>query len=176
MGLHDSQGTHFLDHVEMQSVIRFYQIESYVTRRVQREMVRILPFSARSAIISPSHRLRQYSGSSSTASSFHFNIETRPSEGPGLFSRAIGDPLPERLVTARQLLGEDGAPTPHLGGRGSLPSPIGGQGSGGGSNCRIKAIRFVIAVHPAQRRIPFEVQHVPLPDPDQPGNGPRTGE
>jgi len=44
---------------------------------------------------------------------------------------------------------------------------IAGRGSGGGGNSRIKAIRFVIAVDPTERKIPFEFSHVPLPNPEQ---------
>lgn len=103
---------------------------------------------------------------SCTASSFHFRIETR---GPGMAFRplSVGDPLPSRLVVARHFLGVDGKPTRHIGPYGQLPALVGGTGGGSGATSRIKAIRFEIAVNPTPGKVRFELQHVPLPDPNQ---------
>jgi hypothetical protein len=110
-------------------------------------------------------QLRQ---ASCTVSSFQYRIETRPQNEYSAPLR-LGDPLPGRLVVARQLLGPDGKPRDAYSGQPPwLPAHISGGMSGGGTDCQIKAIRFVIAVNPAHCRIPFEFQHVPLPDPNQP--------
>jgi hypothetical protein len=110
----------------------------------------------------------QLSQASCTGSSFLWRIETRPAEYLPL---KWGDPLPDRLVVARQIIGSDGKPQDRfLGSSPWLPLYVGGGGgmSGGGTDCQIKAFRFVIAVNPAHCRIPFEFQRVPLPDPNQP--------
>ncbi len=81
----------------------------------------------------------------------------------------LSDPLPERLVVARQLIGPDGKPRDeHFGQPPWLPMQVGGTMSGGWNDYQIKALRFVIAVNPAHRRTPFEFQRIPLPDPNQP--------
>ena len=109
------------------------------------------------------------SQASCTASSYQYRIETRPQDEYSPPLRLSG-PLPERLVVARQLIGSDGRPRRDFpyGQQLWLPMHIGGAASGGWTDCEIKAIRFVIAVNPAHCRIPFEVQRVPLPDPNQP--------
>ena len=81
----------------------------------------------------------------------------------------LGDPLPSRLVVARQVIGPDGKPQDRFLGSGPwLPIHVEGGMAGSGSDCQIKALRFVIAVNPAHCRIPFEFPRVPLPDPNQP--------
>jgi hypothetical protein len=105
---------------------------------------------------------------SCTASSFQYRLETRPQNQD---SRPLkpGDPLPSRLVVAQQLIRPDGKPRDRpFGPSPWVPAPVGGGMSGSGTDCQIKALRFVIAVNPAHCRIPFEVQRVPLPDPNQP--------
>jgi hypothetical protein len=106
-----------------------------------------------------------------TPGSYQFWIETRPQGGRGMRPLTVGEPLPGRIVVARQLLGPDGKPDSHPG-PSFLPAPIGGHGSGSGSNFQIKAIRFVVAVNPTERKIPFELARIPLPNPeaqDRPG-------
>ncbi len=108
------------------------------------------------------------SQASCTTSSFQYRVETRPQNE---YSRPLrlSDPLPQRLVVARQVIGPDGRPRDGFFGQQPwLPIQVGGGMSGGGADCRIKALRFVIAVNPAHCRIPFEFQRVPLPDPNQP--------
>jgi len=110
-------------------------------------------------------QLRQ---ASCTASSFHYQIETRPQEESS-HPLKLGDPLPSRLVVARRLIGPDGKPREHFAGAPPwLPMTVRGGMSGGGTDCQIKTLRFVIAVNPTHRRIPFEFRHIPLPDPNQP--------
>ena len=103
----------------------------------------------------------------STASSFHYDIQTRPQDQ---FSQPLrrGVSLPSRLVIARRLLGPDGKPREHFEGAPPwLPMTVGG-GTGGNIDGPIKTLRFVVAVDPRHRQIPFEFQHIPLPDPNQP--------
>ncbi len=78
----------------------------------------------------------------------------------------VGQPLPGRMVVEQQFIGADGKSSFHPR-PGFLPAPIGGHGSGSGGNAPIKTIRFVVAVSPTERKIPFELSHVPLPNPDQ---------
>jgi hypothetical protein len=101
-----------------------------------------------------------------TPGSYQFWIETRPQGGRGMRPLSVGEPLPGRIVVARQLLGPDGKPDSHPSPP-FLPAPVGGRASGSGRNFQIKAIRFVVAVNPTEHKIPFELAHVPLPNPDQ---------
>ena len=78
---------------------------------------------------------------------------------------SVQDYLPNRMVVAREFIGEDGKPTQHFSGLRRLPARVSGSGSGGGSNCRIKSVRFVIAVNPTHHEIPFVLEHIPLPKP-----------
>jgi hypothetical protein len=76
---------------------------------------------------------------------------------------------PSRIVLAQQFIAEDGKPVPSPAGRYyHWPFNLGESGWGNLTNGRIKAIRFVIAVNPSHRQIRFELQHIPLPDPEQP--------
>lgn len=96
-----------------------------------------------------------------TDSSFRFNIEVEPKERYRPLS--VQDYLPSRIVVARKFIGEDGKPTQHFAGFRNPPAHVGG--SGGGSDSRIKSIRFVIAVNPTHREIPFVLEDIPLPKP-----------
>ncbi len=108
------------------------------------------------------------SQASCTTSSYQYRVESYPQNEPSPPLR-LSDPLPERLVVARQLIGQDGKPRDdHFGQPPWLPMHVGGTMSGGWTDYQIKALRFVIAVKPAHCRIPFEFQRVPLPDPNQP--------
>jgi hypothetical protein len=110
-------------------------------------------------------QLRQ---ASCTASSFQYRIETRPQNeySPPL---KRSDPPPSRLVVAQQLLGPDGKPRDDFpNAEPWLPVQVRTGMSGGGTNCQITALRFIIAVNPAHCRIAFDFQRIPLPDPNQP--------
>lgn len=100
-----------------------------------------------------------------TERSFRFNIKTRPQDGVSMRPLSVQDYLPNRMVVAREFIGEDGKPTQHFSGIRRLPAHVSGSGSGGGSNCRIKSIRFVIAINPTHHEIPFVLEHIPLPKP-----------
>jgi hypothetical protein len=104
----------------------------------------------------------------STGNSFRYRIDVPPQSGRSRPFLMVGEPLPSRLVVAQQFIGEDGKPShAFFGGMGNLPAHVGGSGSAGGVDGRIKTIRYVIAVDPIECRIPFEFKNVPLPDPNQ---------
>ncbi len=114
-------------------------------------------------------RLRDVSRTGATIS---FSVETRPPDNRPPDRLAAGDPLPNRLVTGLEFVPENGKPIPRRQ-SGPVLRGIGGPGGSPPSQTgTIKAIRFVIAVHPTHCRIPFELQHVPLPDPNQPPESP----
>ncbi|MBL7186361.1 MAG: hypothetical protein ISS70_08540 [Phycisphaerae bacterium] len=101
-----------------------------------------------------------------TESSFRFDIDSRPEEGgASMRPLSVQDYLPRRVVVARQFIGEDGKLSNHFSGLRRLPAHVTGSGSGGGSNCQIKTIRFVIAVNPTHHEIPLVLEHIPLPRP-----------
>ncbi len=103
----------------------------------------------------------------STGSSYRFNIKERRLGGTYMNRLSVGNFLPDRIVVARQFINSDGKPSPHHGGFRSIPAHVGGSGSGGGSVDRIEKIRFVIALNPIQYKVPFKLEHIPLPDPLQ---------
>ena len=100
-----------------------------------------------------------------TERSFRFSIKKRLEGGGSIGNLTVQDYLPGRVVVARQFIGEDGEPTEHFSGIRRLPASVTGSGSGGGSNCLIKSIRFVIAVNPTHHEIPFLLENIPLPKP-----------
>jgi len=100
-----------------------------------------------------------------TESSYQFNIETRSQGRPSMRPVSVEDYLPSRILVARQLIGEDGKPTRHLSGHRRVPASAGGRGSGSGNVGRIERIRYVIAVNPSHHKIPFTLEHIPLPEP-----------
>lgn len=96
---------------------------------------------------------------------FRFRINTRPQDGQGERPLTVGQPLPSRFVVARQFIGDDGKPMDAFGGSMWLPAHVGGGGNASGVTGQVKAIRFIIAVDTKEYRIPFELQHIPLPKP-----------
>jgi len=101
----------------------------------------------------------------STGDSYHFEIDMRPQNANPMQLLMSGRPLPARMVVARRLIGADGKPSYHSLGAPGLIAPVAGRGSGSGNLGAIKAIRFVIAVNPTDRKVPFEVRNIPLPNP-----------
>jgi len=102
----------------------------------------------------------------STGSSYQFDIGTRSQGTSASRPLSVGDSLPSRIVLARQLIGADGKPARLPIGIRRIPASAGGSGSGSGSRVgRIEKIRYVIAVHPTHCKIPFELEHIPLPKP-----------
>jgi hypothetical protein len=106
-------------------------------------------------------------------SRYEYHIETRNGDVGGRPFLRVGEPMSSRLVCDRQFIDADGKPAGHFGPMGRLPGHIGGRGSGSGRNVQIETIRFVIAVRPTHRKVPFELEHVPLPDPTPPAVAPQ---
>ena len=92
-------------------------------------------------------------------------METRQREGVIKGWLHSKSDLPNRFPVGRQLLCQDDKLIFDSTGL-SLPSSVGGRGSGGGSSVDlVEKIRFVIAVNPSHRKIPFELGYIPLPAP-----------
>jgi hypothetical protein len=100
-----------------------------------------------------------------TERSFLFRTNRRSSGGASIRTLSVQDYLPGRVVAARELIGEDGKPISHSFGIQRLPAHLLEGTNGGGSDCLIKSIRFVIAVNPTHHEIPFVLEHIPLPRP-----------
>lgn len=95
--------------------------------------------------------------------SYEFEIATNPERAVSMQPLIAGGELPSRIVVAQELIEEDGKP--RLGGlHRSLPAPVGGGGGGSGGGGRIEKIRYVIALNPTHHEIPFELEHIPLPN------------
>jgi hypothetical protein len=103
---------------------------------------------------------------SGSGTRYNLEIDESQSARRGLPSFSVGDILPEKMVTGRKLIKEDGEPFDRPSGLGFLPPHVGGSEVGSGSGGPIKEIRFVIAVKPKHCKIPFELKNIPLPNPD----------
>ena len=99
--------------------------------------------------------------------SYRLRTEAHPR---GLDLLFADGPLPDQVVVDRQLLGSDGKPIEPRHRMGHIPAPVNGSSSGSrsGGDLDIQTIRFVIAVKPRHQKIPFELEHIALPDPDAP--------
>ncbi len=101
---------------------------------------------------------------------YNYDIEENRIGEARNFGLSVGDYLPHKIVTERQLIGEDGKPLNRPMGHGPLPAHVGGSGRGSHSGRNgaspIQKIRFVIAVNPKHYKIPFELKNIPLPDPE----------
>jgi len=95
----------------------------------------------------------------------NYRLHTEVSPGGRASMRPLesGAALPQRLVVDRQFLGPDGKPVQRSLPFRHLPIHLGGQESGSGPNLSITTIRYVIAVHPGDQKIPFVLEHIPLP-------------
>lgn len=100
-----------------------------------------------------------------TGSSYRFRIEARPQGGFSRFDLSPGYRLPTRLVMSRQFLGADGDPIHGHFQFGPMLPPVAGSGSGSGGGGPVTKIRFLIAVDPRHQQVPFELEHIPLPEP-----------
>ncbi|HUT45401.1 MAG TPA: hypothetical protein VMX36_03915 [Sedimentisphaerales bacterium] len=99
-----------------------------------------------------------------TGSISRYEIRQRGQTGRRAFRMYVGDRLPGEIVVDRQFIGADGQSS-SLGSRGGRPLPgnISGSGSIGGR--QVDKIDFQIAVSPTYYKIPFEIEHIPLPEP-----------
>jgi hypothetical protein len=100
-----------------------------------------------------------------TERKFRFSTNRRPAGSASIRTMSVHDYLPSRIVAARKLIGKDGKPISHRFGIQRLPAHLLEGTNGSGSDCLIKSIRFVIAVNPKHHKIPFVLEHIPLPRP-----------
>jgi hypothetical protein len=99
-----------------------------------------------------------------TGSSYRLKVETRPQRGSSMRPLCAEDSLPRRIALGRQLIGANGELIQNFSGPRHVPAPLGGSSSGSGSRYKqIEKIRFVLAINPAHKKIPFELEKVPLP-------------
>jgi hypothetical protein len=98
-----------------------------------------------------------------TGNSYQYSVQTSGQQRSSMLSLRVGASLPSRLVVNQLLIGTDGQPTNRP--MGGMMGHVGGRGSGSGSGGPVKAFRFIIAVNPSHRKIPFEFGHIPLPKP-----------
>jgi len=91
-----------------------------------------------------------------------YDIRQRGGTGAGAHDLYIGDSLPDGIVVERQFIGNSSRPKPPVKFGRSLPGSIGGSG-GCDIGQRIEKIDYLIAVGLNHNRIPFELEHIPLP-------------
>jgi hypothetical protein len=99
-----------------------------------------------------------------TGTEAHFDIRQRGRKGTGSHDLYVGDSLPDGIVMERQFIGKNNRTEPPRKFGRSLTSSIGGSGSCDISQ-QIGKIDYLIAVGPKHNRIPFEIEHIPLPKP-----------
>jgi hypothetical protein len=97
-------------------------------------------------------------------STAHFDIRQHGQSGSHAMRLQAGDPLSSGIVVDRQFIGDKPMPIDRMSLYRSshLPAMVGGQGTVG---YQTEAIDYLIAVDPAHRKIPFELKHIPLPEP-----------
>jgi len=98
-----------------------------------------------------------------TGTRARFDIRQRGRTGAGTRDLYVGDSLPDAIVVERQFIGKESRPKPPVKFGRSLPGPIGGSG-GSDTGRQVEKIDYLIATSPKYNRIPFEIEHIPLPE------------
>ncbi len=101
-----------------------------------------------------------------TGSTTRFEIKQRGQAERRASNLCVGDRLSNEIVVDRQFIRANGQPN-SVGNRGGrrLPGSIGGNSSIGGSiGLQVEKIDYLIAVGPTYYKIPFEIEHIPLPE------------
>ena len=98
-----------------------------------------------------------------TGTMARFDIGQRGRTGAAASYLYVGDSLPDAIVVERQFIGKESRPKPPVKFGRSLPGPIGGSG-GSDTGRQVEKIDYLIAVDPNHNRIPFEIEHIPLPE------------
>ena len=106
----------------------------------------------------------QVKEASQKGSSARFEIKQRGQSDDRRHQLLVGDFLPDEIVVDRQFIGADGQSS-RLGSMGNRPLPGSVSGGGGIGGRVIDKIDFQIAVGPKHYKIPFEIEHIPLPGP-----------
>jgi hypothetical protein len=97
-----------------------------------------------------------------TGTKARFDIEQRWRTGGSAHRLCVGDNLTDGIVVERQFIGSGSRPdVPYKFGR-SLPDSTGGAG-GCDIGQRVEKIDYLIATSPKHNRVPFEIDHIPLP-------------
>ena len=98
-----------------------------------------------------------------TGTMARYDIRQRGRTRAGAHDLYVGDSLPDGIVLERQFIGKSSRPKPPVKFSRSLPGSIGGYGSHD-TGQRIEKIDYLIAVGPTHYKIPFEIEHIPLPE------------
>ena len=98
-----------------------------------------------------------------TGTMARFDIRQRGRTGAAASYLYVGDSLPDAIVVERQFIGKESRPKPPVKFGRSLPGPIGGSG-GSDTGRQVEKIDYLIATSPKYNRIPFEIEHIPLPE------------
>jgi hypothetical protein len=98
-----------------------------------------------------------------TGTRARFDIRQRGRTGAAASYLYVGDSLPDAIVVERQFIGKESRPKPPVKFGRSLPGPIGGSG-GSDTGRQVEKIDYLIATSPKYNRIPFEIEHIPLPE------------
>jgi hypothetical protein len=93
-----------------------------------------------------------------------FEIKQRWQAGKNVSRLLVGDRWPNEIVADLQFIGTDGKPN-YLRSRGGQQLPVSINSGANISGQKVEQIDFVIAVGPTHNRIPFEIEHIPLPKP-----------
>jgi len=99
-----------------------------------------------------------------TGTQARYDIRQRGRTGAGSHELYVGDSLPDGIVLERQFIGRSSQPKPPVKLFRSLPGSIGGSG-GYNIGQQIEKIDYLIAISPKHNRIPFVLEHIPLPEP-----------
>jgi len=98
-----------------------------------------------------------------TGTEARYDIRQRGRTGADAHDLYVSDSLPDGIVVERQFIGNSSRPKPPVKFGRSLPGSIGGSG-GHDSGQQIEKIDYLIAVDPTHYIIPFEIEHIPLPE------------
>jgi hypothetical protein len=97
-----------------------------------------------------------------TGTKARFDIRQRGQTETDAHDLQVGDSLPDEIVVDRQFIGKSSRPEPPIKFGRSLPGLIGGSG-GSDIGQWVEKIDYLIATGPKHNKIPFEIEHIPLP-------------
>lgn len=99
-----------------------------------------------------------------TGTAARYDIRQRGRTGAAAYQIYASESLPDGIVVEREFISTGNRPKPPVKFGRSLPGPIGGSG-GCDIGRQIEKIDYLIAVDPNHNKIPFELEHIPLPKP-----------
>ena len=99
-------------------------------------------------------------------SMYHYKIEQRPMMKSLSVSLSAGDYYPNKFVLAEKIIVRNNSGASGFGGgvsSGGMGDPADGHGISKGSGIgRAEGIRYIIAINPTHKTIPFELEDIPL--------------